>query len=433
MATTSGSALRQALSENAGDFISVDTTADGNSDGLTIVSDSFLNQDNGGDTGAFERWYALIADSDSSADGESRRIADYVVDPDAPTVRVEVAFSVQIVSGITVELHRYNPVDKRNVINQSIQELYPDLYLPVRDESLIVDNLLSNSDFETFSSGFTGWTVVGSPTVTQETTIVMHGDSSAKVVASGAAGQLTQAPTINIDEITNETAEAERWCYATEANTVRIRLDFDGSNFANSPYHSGKDQWERLEVEATVPTNATQVKAICEVADGGTGYFDLGWLSLGAIFKYTLPTSIITGPYKIIQQHDEDDVDGPFYQIIDGHVPIEGRLLRVEGKGVLSQPSTDSATTEVGEPQVRLIVAYAEMLLWRLLASPARSAGRDRQGYVDTAKEAADKVAVLKAQKGMKTPPMGAQRHRDSWHMETDSSGRFIVFSQPRM
>ncbi len=38
----------------------------------------------------------------------------------------------------------------------------------------------------------------------------------------------------------------------------------------------------------------------------------------------------------------------------------------------------------------------------------------------------------LKAQKGMKTPTMGAQRHRDSWHLETNSSGKIIVFPRSR-
>lgn len=417
-----------------GDYESFDTSANGSSDGADIVALALLNLPNGVDEDAFEDQYIEINDSDATlADGEVRRIEAYVADPDSPTPRMQSTFSEQIKIGITVVLHRFNPVDKKNAIRQAILELYPDLYLPIRDETLVVDNLLSNSGFETFSSGFTGWTEVGSPTVTQETTIVMHGSSSAKIVSSASAvGQLTQAPTINIDELTNDQVESKRWVYATEPNTARIRLDF-GNSFSNSVFHSGRDQWELLELDAVVPNNATQVKQICESAVSGTSYFDHGWMAVGRVYEYTLPSSIITGPHRVTQQADEDDVDGPYYQIPDNWKPATGRILRVEGYGVLSRPTTNTGTVEVGEPQVRLIVAYAEMLMWRLMASPARSSRQDRQGYVDAGRDAAVKVAVLKAQDGMKTPRMGAQRHRGNWHLETDSSGKILVFPRPRV
>jgi hypothetical protein len=279
---------------------------------------------------------------------------------------------------------------------------------------------------------FANWVEVGSPLVTRETTIKIHGDSSAKIVAGVAVGQLTQAPTINIDELTNDEAESSRWVYATEPNTARLRLDF-GVSFANSPYHSGRDQWELLEIDAAVPSAATQVKQICEVAANGTAYFDHGWLAVGRVYEYTLPTSIITGPHRVLQQADEADVDGPYYEIPDHWKPTTGRILRVQGYGVLSQPTTNTGTTEIGEPQVRLVVAYAEMLMWRLMASPARSSRQDREGYIGAGRDAATKVLVIKNQHGMKTPRMGAQKHRGSWHLETDSNGKILVFPRPRV
>jgi len=436
MASTSLISLQQSLSENIGDYESFASSADGDAAGFTVVASALLNLPGGTDTDAFEGQYIEINDSDATvANGEVRRIDTYIADLDNPTLRMQSAFSEQIKSGITVILHRFNSVDKKNVIRQAIAELYPDLYLPIRDETLIVDNLLTNSQFETFAdSAFTGWTTVGSPTLTQETTIVMHGDSSAKIVAgASAAGQLTQAPDINIDELTNDEAESKRWVYATAPNTARLRLDFGNSVFSNSVYHSGRDQWELLEVDAAVPSAATQVKQICEVAASGTAYFDHGWLAVGRIYEYTLPTSIITGPHRVLQQADEDDVDGPYYEIPDHWKPTTGRILRVQGYGVLSQPTTNTGTTEIGEPQVRLVVAYAEMLMWRLMASPARSSRQDREGYIGAGRDAATKVLVIKNQHGMKTPRMGAQKHRGSWHLETDSNGKILVFPRPRV
>jgi hypothetical protein len=439
MTTTTLSAARQAMSENMGDFLSFDTTAAGDAAGFTIVSTALLNQVGGTDSDSFEGWYALINDTDSSADGEVKRVESYLDDPDNPTLRVQSAFSVQIDSGITVELHRFNPTDKDNVIRQSISELFSDLYLPIRDESLIIDNVLSNSGFETFASSvFTGWTIVGSPTLTQETTIVKHGSSSAKIVSSAsAAGQLTQAPDININEVTNETAKFELWVYATEPNVARLRIDF-GSGFSNSSFHSGKDQWELLCTESGVPDAATQIKAICESAISGTSYFDIGYLDLGPIYEYTLPSTIITGPHRVSQQYNMDNTDNPFYPMADGGTsmstprPMRGHILRVEGYGVLSRPTTNSGTIEVGEPQIRLIVAYSEMLMWRLMASPARSSKQDREGYIQAGSDAASKVAFLKSQHGMKTPRIGVHRHRQSWHVESNSSDKLLVFPRNR-
>lgn len=433
MATTTRQVYREGFSRSIGDFISVDATADGNAGSNTIVSSAFLNLDGGTDDDTFENWYALIADSTSGGDGESRRVQSYVPDPDAPTIRVASAFSVQIISGVTIELHRYNPADKHDVLGRAINQLSRDLAKDVLDESIVVDNVLANTGFELFTTVNVpdDWTIVGSPTVTEENTIVRHRTSSVKVVASGADGQLTQAPTINIDEITTEQADAARWCYATEPNTVRLRTDF-GTSIVNSPFHSGRDQWEYLEVEKTVPSTATQVKQICEVADGGTGYFDIGHLSLGPVYDYDLPTSIVGDIYRLEQQRNQLITEGGYYPIPDGGWPSEGLILRIKGQGVLSVPTTDSGTTEIGEPQLQLLYAYAGMLLWQLFASPARSAGLDRSGFDIAAKESADLVAVLKGQKGMISPAMSAQRHRNNWIVQGDGSSRKLVFTQPR-
>ncbi len=409
------------------------TTADGDAAFLSLVSSAFLGLDGGGDEDTFEGWYGLIADSSSSANGESRRVAAYIPDPDAATVRVASAYSVQIESGVTVELHRYNPVDKHVVLGEALNQLSRDLARPVRDETIIVDNLLTNSGFEDFTTADVpdDWTIIGSPTVTEENTIVRHGTSSVKVVASGAVGQLTQSPSVNVDELTAEDAEHNRWVYATAPNTARVRIDF-GTSIANSAWHSGRDQWEYLEVESAIPTGATEVTAICEVADGGTGYFDIGHLSVDPVYDYAMPSSIVGDPSSIEMQINEDKPEGTYNPIPDHGTPTEGMILRVRGQGVLSVPTTDSGTTEIGEPQLQLLYAKAEELLWLMLASPARSAGQDRGSLLDAADRAARRVLVLLAQKGMVTPRTGAQRHRLNWVVQGDGALRKIVFTQPR-
>lgn len=431
MATTTLSSMRQSLSQNMGDFESFATTAAGSAAGTSVISTALLDLPGGGDEDAFENFYLLVADSSSDADGEFRRVANYVPNSDNPTLIVERSFSTQVASSITVELHRFSPTDKGNVIRQAIRELYPDLYLSVRDETLIVDNIVSNSGFETYSSGFTGWTEAGSPTVTEETSRVFHGSSAAKVVAGVADGQLTQALDVNLAEIAGQTVSAKFWAWTDAATQGRVRLDF-GSETTSGDYHAGDSQWERLSASDGVPTDATGVTVILEAIAGSTVYWDIGYVRVGPKYSYTIPSTILRGPYTVTQQFSESDVSGPYYPIPDGGTPTEGRILRLTGMGILSQPTTDSGTTEVGEPQAQLIVAYAKMLMYRLMASPTRSAQQNRQTYIDSGRDAAGEVAILKHQMGIVMPKMGAQRHRQNWHVEVDANNRFLVFGRTR-
>ena len=85
-----------------------------------------------------------------------------------PTITVEQVFTGgQIQSSTTYELHRWDPKDKREAINRSGRQLFPTLYKPIIDESIIIDNLLLNGGMEDWTSGVPdSWTEVNSPTTT---------------------------------------------------------------------------------------------------------------------------------------------------------------------------------------------------------------------------------------------------------------------------
>jgi hypothetical protein len=285
----------------------------------------------------------------------------------------------------------------------------------------MIDNTLLNSAMEIFSSGFTNWTEVGSPTVTQETGIVrIPNGNSAKIVASGAAGQLTQAPNIPINSITDRFARAKFWVYATAESAARVRLDWDGSSFASSDYHSGKDQWELLEASDNVPTTATQIKTILEVADGNTGYFGPGYQSNGSISKYLIPSSITKGPNSVDQQMYEDRPEGPYAPL---HQAVTGRLLRLRGIGNLSEPATDAATTEVDGIRAELIAAKACEILFQ------RTKG-DRGTESHTSAFWTNRVKELLGQPGVPMGAMGARSSGGFFHFEEDSDGKHIILDQ---
>ena len=302
MATTTRAVLRQRLSEEIGDYQSLTTTSTGNSAGTSVVDTGLRNLSGGADDAAFDNKFVLITSGANT--GETRMVKDYIAN--STTLVMQESFSGGAVESlVTYELHSYDPAQKHQAISRAIAELYPFLYLPLRDETVVVDDRLSNSDFETFSGGFTGWTEVGSPTVTADTTTLIHGSQSAKMVGdSGAAGQLTQAPSINMNEITNKSITFKCWVWCAAADTARIRLDWDGSDIDSSVYHNGQNEWQLLDVTASVPTSATQVKAILEVVASGTAYFDACWLDAGPIQKYTIPTAFVNGPHYLTEQGD---------------------------------------------------------------------------------------------------------------------------------
>ena len=425
MATTTRAVLRQRLSESMGDYLSLTTTSNGATDGSTLVDSGLRNLPGGRDDDAFEGWYILTTSGDAS--GQIKRILQSRQNNN--TLTAQEAFSAQIASSVTYELHRLDPTLKHNAINRAIEELSNDVPLPLRDETLVVDNHLTNWDFETFAdSAFTGWTSTGTPTLTQNTSLVIHGSGAASVAATGATEGLYQTLTINANEVTNKQVTFECWVYATVADAVRLRILWGGGSDESHDYHSGTDQWELQSIQVTVPTSATEITAILEVTSGNTGIFDAAWFSAQPLYKYTLPADMLRGPHYVSQQLDRHNPSSTFVPVIRGSGPETGRILRLEGKGVLTRPSSDTATIEIGEPYVNVIVAYAAMFYNRILLAQASQQQRTR--YAEDMQMWGQEAQSLVSE--LRRPRMSAQRSDNTWHIEEDSSGRYLVFDISR-
>ena len=425
MATTTRATLRQRLSEAIGDYHSVTSTSAGNSAATTIVSTELLDLPGGSDDDAFEGWYVLVTSGNN--DSEIRRISSYIANDS--TVTVARAFSNASESGVTFEVHRYDPTHKHNAITRAIEELSRQVPQMIRDETIIVDNLMSNGDFETFvGDTFTNWSTSGEPSVSQETSIVKHGDASAKIVASGAVGQMTQSMTVNFNQATNRQLTFEAWVYATAASTARIRVLWGGGSYESHDYHDGVDEWQLQSISVSIPSTATEVTAVLEVADGYTAYFDAAWLAIDPLYKYTLPTSLTFGPHYVTQQADRYDPNGPYHPLVKNGVPMRGHILRIEGLGMLSRPTTDNGTIESGEPHISVIIAYALMFFNRLLLSNSAQQQRERfaQDMVMWGQEARSLMQEISK------PKIGAKRSDGTWHVEEDTDGRYLVFDRNR-
>ena len=361
--------------------VEVDTSA--NSSSTTTITAVRLGDYFAVDDGLSPYVWARLPDGpdDTNLTSQERRVSTAASNYAASTgvVTVATAFSTdadnRVDTGKALQMWAINPDRVRQAVLDALRTLSPGtLHLWVRDETLYVDNLLANNDYESAIVGgaHPSWTNAGAGiTVTAETTIVMHGSQSAKIVAGGgAAGQMYQAVTINVKELTGKSLTLLKWVYATAADTARIRLSFDGgSTFeASHAYHSGKDQWELQKLTATVPTTASSVRAYNECVAAGTGYFDSGalWVNGRHIRRYTAPTSLYTYN-KLTVQADEDDPTEGLYLPVGGRPPA-GRILRLEGKGPLTAPTADASSTELDGDRAELVAVHAALTLARTTA-----------------------------------------------------------------
>ena len=99
--------------------------------------------------------------------------------------------------------------------------------------------------------------------------------------------------------------------------------------------------------------------------------------------------------------------------------------------GLLIRPSSDRYTTEVSAPQSTIITAYAGMYFFRTQA--ASNAVDESSRFTELAAGFSRDAVRMSAQPGIRMPRLGAHKHRDIWHTETDSSGRYIVFDRTRL
>ena len=426
MPTVTRKELRQQLAKEVGFFLegvatggSTSTIADTSSDGPDSYDDNVL-------TG---KWAYVTTDAGGSGaapEGEARKVSSV----STTTLTVNTNWSATTASGDTYELLAYHPNELHRATESAIRESYPSLYNPLIDETIIVDQRLTNGDFETFSGTFTGWAHTAG-TWTQDTAVKRHSSNGAKGVASGSAAQLTQKiwdtdenPVLNITEIIGNTLTFKCWVYTTVASVARIRIDWDaGSTFENHDYHSGADQWELQEIVVVVPDGATQISLILEVAASNTAWFDLArvWID-PEISVYTLPSTFVTGPSRVFIQVDEDEPEGD-WPALTKNVPVRsGMILRMVGMGRLTVPSTDAATTEVSDERARLLTHRAAQELYRRLAQddPARS-----ETHLANRDEHKTKADGLERRPGIAMRAISAHSSQ-AWSTGEDSGSRYL-------
>ena len=401
---TTRAVARRLIAETLGGgaFTVLTTTSAGALGGTTVVSTNIAEY---GDDRFNDWWCVLPNGPGGSGSYEARLVTDFVSSSGSLTIRTA---SAQVGNSVTFELHRYNPLITHLALIEGIKSCFGDnvLFRERLDETLVVDNMLLNSDFETFSAGnFTNWTLTGvGASVAQSTTIRWHGSDAAFVTAGATASAIynqsvTSSPgDANIFDPRNMLWKFGAWVYATSADTARIQIT-DGVDTESSEYHTGQMGWEYLEVTLMPGSTITSVACRFQVAANGSARIDAAFCTVSPLARLAIPSTIQRGPTSVLIQADRNKQNAPYvpwngwhvegenetrYLVFDAHPP-SGHRLRLVGRSALTEPTADTTEMEIDEPQNRLLILKSAAVLMRMMAQEAPSG--QRQDYIARSNE----------------------------------------------
>jgi hypothetical protein len=374
------------------------------------------------------KWLTITDTTDDAApEGESRKVSSV----STTTLTVDNAFTVEPADNDTYELTPFMRQYYVDAIQEATRQVYPDLYVELRDETLVVDNLLTNWDFETAGDGtpvIADWIEVGGGTVTQDTTRVKHGTYSAKVVADGGADQLIEQnlfDSIETDEVVGLTVIVRGHSWASDADAARLQITFDGSTYHSGPMHGGSHEWEgptQQYIQVAFPADATEATVTARTLNGFTAYWDSFSTYIKPISQYTLPTTFVTAPHRVSVQRDLNYPSGHYEPLVGA--PQPGHILRMEGRGRLSVPTTTEGTTEVGESEAELIVAMAARRLFDRMSRIDQTKGG---AYKLESNNWAKEVNRLRRTPGIRMPRKASFIvEQGDYRIEADGSNRYI-------
>ena len=371
------------------------------------------------------KWLYIVSATNTTINGSSRRISG--IHASNGTITVIGAMAASTSSGDTYYIVNFDPQIMTDAIQQATRTLYPHLYLPTRDETIVVDNLLANWDFENWDSTgsnsavATSWANIGTPSTNDESSRVAHGSYSMSVAATGATEGIEQNifTSVNINEVASKTLHARAWVWASVADAARIRVTYDGSNYDSSDYHTGDSEWEGpslIYVDSAIDADMTELTVSCEVTSGNTAYFDSVVAWIDNVSEYDLPSTVVRGPHKVYMQDQVQEPNGHYTPL---GFPVSGRILRIEHMGRLTAP-TSSASVELDESRAELLVAQAAVHMFQTLSNTDSG---NKTEHLTNASLWQERTANMLNQPGMRMVSMSAHE-RLGWNIDESGETR---------
>jgi hypothetical protein len=408
--------IRQKVSQIMQDWLEIETTSAGAGGGTTAVStDVATIYDN--DYFSDNPWFGLVTNKLNL--GEIREFSDFV--SSSGTLTVPTAFSNQVASGTTMELHKYHPDDYKLAINRARNYVAPRLHIPIVDESLVFGSWLENGDFEDNIRG--EWGTVNDPEWEYDTLDKWNGRRSLRVIAGSSVGQVVQNIHLNYKGLTGDTIKLGFFCRAVAGSTVRVGFDWDGSSTDYSDYHTGVDEWQLLTKEIAVPSSATQIKVILEVAGSGMGWFDGGYMVTDNKRRYKIPERFYRIPSWVGIARDKEqptygydghpwcqfEQDGSDKWIVfnENGLPQKEARIQLKGRGHFPEFVNEGDLLEIEEPYLTALEDIAVAELCDILAGPGGRGFGDQTDFLGTGQRSRAKgLAHLQSIRLYKPPAM---------------------------
>lgn len=387
-----GAQVFQALSEMLNDWNITTSTDDGATAGTSVIASGLSKY---GDDKLVGRWLRQRTNG-----YPARRIAGNA--QSSGTAQLAEPFAAQVLSGVTFETHRYDPLLKWRALDDARLEVMNDIFRIVLDDTLTSDGQsrvfpipstvvqgphlvtierpvpVSNLTWNYLTSPegrvATGWTAsnmtVSTYARTFEDLMVPKYELACQKFTVAANVNGTQAqPVANMtNDITAAKAAGravafDRWVYCTVASKVALKVTDDAGTTTGAT-HQGRG-WELLTVERIIsPTNTTLLTCTMDVAnsaDAVAGYYERSW------FYFGTKERVADAPYSQVEPFTPR-IDATQQHIILASEVNRGYQLRLQGRGPLSALGTDpdaqmTAVMELTEGTEKVLAARAAELM----------------------------------------------------------------------
>ena len=368
------------------------TSAAGDSSGTTLIDDTLGEFD---DDALVGRWVRI-----TQSGGTQYQVRRIVKNQSVSgLVEVRPAFSAQIATSTTYELHRHDPRLKFTALDEARVRVFPSLAQTVYDDTTTADGIsrvyaipstMRQGPFEVMVENpleaDVNWNVLSSPlgdsttdwtaaSLTASTVsysdsdrLVPKYDSAIKMVVAGSTNGTYKQAVSAMDITAAAAADREMtfaaWVYCTEASRLTVTIEDDAGESSSST-HSGNG-WELLTVEKTIDgDNATTLTVGFDVASSTapvTAFWEKAWFYFGAAER------VRDGHYNgAVNQRVRRD--STTQQVYLQAIPPRGYQLRFTGRETLSALGTTVSTQvtntmEVDEENAQILYADAARILF---------------------------------------------------------------------
>lgn len=426
--TTASAIIRQRMSKMMKDWRS-STVTTALAANTSLIDTTLADKRNALDK--FNRWWALPT---SGANSTKNKVSD---DDGASTLTVLTTWATDGSTKATYELHKYDPADKLDAINNAARETYPDLFRELRDRTLVIGSMLPDFDWWTSATAHKFYSL-SNATVARTSTagLVWGGRYSAALLATAANGCMTITSDVwrRLIDLSEKTVTFHVMAYPQSDDGANIEIytvkkDGTTTQTLTSTTSSYAARWGVLTLDSQViNADLDHIEfRMRSVNNGETVYFACPWISGGTVEELLLPELFQDGEVNQVRiqtsgHSDEiaDDVGwGADYQEIFGCQTISDgtykylslprqyqaqseRRLELIGNAPLEDDlDADTDTMSIDGERVSLLCSYAIYLLYEMYMSTPSS--EDTSKFEKMANYWWGRYQTLKKRLGMTT------------------------------